>query len=76
MNLSRLGALMAGIGAGYLTATLMWGCATTDVRVLVEKNIYIEDSAEVEVDYTTKSDIDSDLKQELKDLLDLDLKLK
>jgi len=44
--------------------------------VLVEKNQYIYDNtAPVDATYTTTSDIDADLRQDLQDLLDLELQL-
>ena len=54
-------------------SVLLSSCVMTDV--LVEKNIYVENSEQVEVDYTTASDIDADLRQDLKDLLDLEIPL-
>ncbi len=55
-------------------AMVVFGCAQFDVYV--EKNVYVVESEEVDLDYSTTSDIDGDLRQDLKDLLDLDLKLK
>ncbi len=62
----------AGIVAGFLAATLFLGC--TQIDILVEKNLYVENSEEVDVEYITSSDIDAELKNDLQDLLDLKLK--
>ena len=69
--LRRVIALMLGFGTGLLFAVLLVGCVQFDV--MVEKNIYVENSEEVTVEYKTSSDIDADLKQDLKDLLDLEI---
>lgn len=67
----RIVSMLLGLGTGYLMAALLFGCVSIDV--LVEKNLYVENSENVGVDYTTTSDIDAELKQDLKDLLDLEI---
>ena len=55
-------------------ALALAGCAQFDVYV--EKNIYVENSEEVDVNYTTRSEIDGELRQDLKDLIDATIPLR
>ncbi len=54
-----------------IVAALLFGCVAMDVYVDKSMNIHNSDNAEPA--YTTTSDIDGEIRQDLKDLLDVTL---